>query len=50
MPVAAQSNTGEISGIVRDTQGFVLPGVTVVAEHVATGSRTVRVTDDAGRY
>ena len=50
MPFAAQSNTGEISGIVRDAQGFVLPGVTVMAEHVATGSRTVRVTDDAGRY
>ena len=50
MPAAAQTNAGEISGIVRDAQGFVLPGVTVIAEHVATGGKQMRVTDDGGRY
>ncbi len=50
MPVSAQTNTGEIAGIVRDAQGLVLPGVTVVAEHVETGGKTARTTDERGRY
>ncbi len=50
MPASAQTNTGEIAGIVRDAQGLVLPGVTVVAEHVATGGKTARTTDEGGRY
>lgn len=33
---AAQTNTGDISGVVRDAQGGVLPGVLVVAEHIET--------------
>jgi hypothetical protein len=45
-----QTNTGEISGVVRDPQGGVLPGVTVVAEHVDTGTRIERVTDEQGRF
>ena len=47
---SAQTNTGEIAGTVRDAQGGVLPGVTVVAEHVDTAARTERVTDDQGRF
>ena len=47
---AAQTNTGEISGVVRDAQGGVLPGTTVVAEHVESGTRVERVTDEQGRY
>ena len=50
MPGSAQTNTGEIAGIVRDAQGLVLPGVTVVAEHVTTGGKTARTTDERGRY
>ena len=38
-PAGAQTNTGEIAGIVRDTQGGALPGATVAAEHLATGTR-----------
>ncbi len=47
---AAQTNTAEIAGIVHDTQGGVLPGVSVVAVHTATGARHERVTDADGRY
>ena len=47
---AAQTNTGEISGVVRDSQGGVLPGTTVVAEHVESGTKIARVTDEQGRY
>ena len=48
--VTAQTNTAEVAGVVRDAQGGVLPGATVVASHVASGFRAVRVTDQAGRY
>ena len=48
--VAAQTDTGEVSGVVRDSQGGVLPGVTIVAEHLESGTRVERVTDGAGRY
>ena len=47
---AAQTDTGEISGVVRDTQGGVLPGVTIVAEQLDSGARIERVTDGQGRY
>src|SRR5215813_8785160 len=47
---AAQTDTGEISGVVRDTQGGVLPGVTIVVEHLDSGTRIERVTDGEGRY
>jgi len=46
----AQTNTAEISGIVRDAQGGVLPGASVVAEHRDSGTRVERVTDAEGRY
>jgi hypothetical protein len=45
-----QTNTGEISGVVRDAQAGVLPGAVVVAEHLDTGTRIERVTDEQGRY
>jgi hypothetical protein len=48
--VGAQTNTAEIGGVVRDAQGGVLPGATVVAEHVETGTRVERVSDDQGRF
>src|SRR5258705_5321982 len=50
VPAAAQTDTGEISGVVRDTQGGVLPGVIVVAEQRESGARIERVTDGEGRY
>jgi hypothetical protein len=48
--VAAQINTGEISGIVRDVQGGALPGARIVAEHVDSGVRIESVSDEGGRY
>jgi Carboxypeptidase regulatory-like domain len=47
---AAQTNTAEISGVVRDAQGSVLPGATVIGQHIESGIRTERVTDGSGRY
>jgi len=49
-PGLAQTNTGEITGVVHDAQGGVLPGVTVIAEHLESGTRIERVTDEQGRY
>ena len=50
VPAVAQTNTGDISGVVRDAQGGVLPGVTIVAEHLESGTSVTRVTDTEGRY
>ena len=47
---AAQTNTGELAGVVHDAQGAVLPGVSVLAEHVESGTRVERFTDQQGRY
>lgn len=48
--VAAQTNTAEISGVVADQDGGVLPGATVVATHLATGLKAERVSDASGRF
>jgi len=47
---ANQINTGEISGVVRDSLGGVLPGATVIATHDATGIVVERAAGDDGRY
>src|SRR5687768_17352970 len=49
--VYAQGQSGSIAGVVRDSSGAVLPGVTVEASSPALieKSRTV-VTDGQGRY
>src|SRR5436190_10740165 len=49
-PLTAQTDTGQIAGVVRDAQGGVLPGVTIVAQHLESNSRIERVTDGQGRY
>jgi hypothetical protein len=38
VPAAAQTNTGQISGTIKDSSGGVLPGVTVTVTNVGTGS------------
>ncbi len=50
LPAVAQSNTGELVGIVRDESGGVLPGAEVVATHLATGLSIYRVTAADGRF
>ena len=46
----AQYNTAEITGVIKDAAGGVLPGVHVVATHRATGLKVERVSDGAGLY
>jgi hypothetical protein len=48
--VSAQTNAGEISGVVRDATGAVLPGATVAATQPATGVTVERVTGADGRF
>src|SRR5512137_853666 len=48
LPLAAQSLTGTVTGVVKDEQGGVLPGVTVTLTG-KTGSRTA-TTDAEGAY
>src|SRR5262245_34677840 len=47
-PAAAQEAV--LTGTITDSTGSVLPGVTVVAVHEATGNMFETVTDDRGRY
>jgi len=49
-PTFAQTNTGEIAGVVTDGSGAVLPGVTVTARHGATGMVVERITGADGRF
>jgi hypothetical protein len=48
--IAAQTNTGDVSGIVRDVQWGALPGARVIAEHVESGVRIESLSDEGGRY
>ena len=47
---AAQTNSGQISGTIRDSQGGVLPGVTVTVTNVDTGITWTEVTSPLGTY
>jgi hypothetical protein len=46
----AQTNTGQISGTVRDASGGVLPGVTVTVTNVNTNNAYTAVTGGRGEY
>lgn len=46
----AQVTTGNIAGSVSDPSSGALPGVTVEAVHVPTGTRYSAVSDSSGRY
>jgi len=50
VPGAAQTTTGGITGVVRDSAGGVMPGVAVRATLEATNAVTDAVTDNAGLY
>ena len=50
-PVAAQGvTTGAITGIVKDAQGAVIPGATVLAVHQPSGTTYESVTQADGRF
>jgi hypothetical protein len=50
LPAAAQFDRGQISGTVKDAQGGVVPGVTVVITNLDTQQSTTTVTDSSGFY
>ena len=43
-------HTGAVLGVVRDTSGGVLPGVTVTLLNVDTGISATKITDEHGAY
>lgn len=49
-PAAAQIDTATVIGTIIDSQGGVLPGVSVNARNVQTGFVFTAVTDPDGRY
>src|SRR5258705_10192838 len=49
-PVAAQNTSGAIAGTITDTQGGVLPGVTLTVMNAETGVARTAVTEADGRY
>ena len=51
VPIGAfAQSTASISGVVKDTEGSVLPGVTVVIKNETTGTSQEVTTDGEGRY
>ncbi len=47
---AFAQSTASISGVVKDTDGSVLPGVTVIVKNEASGASQEVTTDGEGRY
>lgn len=45
-----QMNTGELSGSVQDLSSGVLPGATIVAEHLETAQKFTAVSNSSGEY
>jgi hypothetical protein len=50
VPAIAQEQRGAIEGVVKDSSGGVLPGVTVEVKNLAVGSVATAVTDGSGTY
>lgn len=49
-PAWAQGQGGKISGVVRDTTGATIPGVTVTATNQATSASETATTGNDGSY
>ena len=50
LPAAAQTTTGGLTGVVRDPDGGVVPGVEVRAVHQGTNAEHAAVSDAQGTY
>jgi len=50
IPVAAGAQEATLNGTVLDTQGGVLPGVTLTATNEASGNTFIAVSDEAGAF
>src|SRR2546428_10798720 len=48
--VSAQVTTATIAGVVQDSSGAVIPGVSVTAKNLETGVTRTVTTDEGGRY
>jgi len=48
--VSAQVTTATIAGVVQDSSGAVIPGVSVTAKNLETGITRNATTDEGGRY
>jgi len=48
--VAAQTETGRVTGVVMDSSGGVLPGVAVTARAAGSGATRTLVSDTNGQY
>lgn len=46
----ASAQNAQVSGIVKDQSGAILPGVTITAKNVATGLTRTSVTESGGQY
>ena len=49
-PAAAQNTSGAITGTITDTQGGVLPGVTLTVTNAETGVARTAITEADGRW
>jgi len=49
-PACAQGGRGSISGVVADSTGAIVPGASVTAASIASGSRITATTNAAGLY
>jgi hypothetical protein len=50
LPLAAQFDTGTISGIVADSSGAVIPHASVTVTNTGTGIKTTQQTDSGGNF
>src|SRR5262249_37942245 len=48
--VSAQSSTATILGVVRDTSGALIPGVTITVKHIDSGQTRTAVSAESGGY
>ncbi len=46
----AQTATGTIVGVVKDTSGALIPGVSITVKHTDTGQTRTAISSDSGSY